>query len=514
MKHLYAAVLLLLTCVISQESLAQCCTYRLNMHDSYGDGWDGATLEIIHNNVSLGLFSAANAGTNDTLVVCTGDSLQLIYTPGDYENENSYQLIDGSWNTVYAAGPDPATGLVFQHVVDCNTLPLPGSNACNALPIDTGICIQTSNINMPASGFNPGCAAYAGSDIWFSMVVPPSGNVYFNTPNGGLTDTGLAIWTSTDSACSSLQAIACDDDGGGGYYSLVAGYDLTPGQTIYIQAFGYGGGTGDFQLCTHDLGSITFDGSELPIVLINTQNQPIVADTKIDALMDIKFNGIGNYTLLNDVPNVYSGHTGIEIRGATSAGYPQRPYGFETRTATGENLNAEILNMPPENDWVLLSNYNDRSLIRNTLAYKLFAEMGQYSPRASLCEVLVDSSYKGIYVIGEKIKRDANRVNISNLYTNENTGDALSGGYIFTQSYWDDNNSFLTNYAPIDHPEMEVHFVYEYPKLDSITLEQRTYLKNYIDTLETALYSSNFADTALGYRKYLDVKSFIDTGLG
>ena len=108
MKYLYTAVLLLLTCVISQESLAQCCTYRLNMHDSYGDGWDGATLEIIHNNVSLGLFSAANSGTNDTLVVCTGDSLQLIYTPGDYENENSYQLIDGSWNTVYAAGPDPA----------------------------------------------------------------------------------------------------------------------------------------------------------------------------------------------------------------------------------------------------------------------------------------------------------------------------------------------------------------------------------------------------------------------
>ena len=480
------------------------------MHDSYGDGWNGATLEIFRNNQSLGIFSASNNGTVDTFQVCTGDSIRLFYTAADYEEENSYALIDAAYNVVYSAGPNPATGIVFNNVGDCNTLPAPGTSACTAILIDTGACVQTSNTNFPGSGLNPGCANYAGADIWYKLIVPPSGNVYFNTSNGGLNDTGLALWVPTDSSCFTLQAISCDDDGGGGYYSLVAGYDLIPGQTLYIQAFGYGGGTGEFQLCAHDLGIIQFDGSELPIVVINTQNQSIVTETKIDALMDIKYNGDGNYTLLNQEPNIYSGHVGIEIRGATSAGYPQRPYGFETRDNLGENLDVELLGMPAENDWVLLSNYNDRSFIRNTLAFKLANWMGQYASRTKLCEVMIDSSYKGIYVFGEKIKRNTNRVDIAKLYSYENAGDDLTGGYIFSQSYWDDNNSFLSNYSPIDHPEMEVHFVYEYPKLDSITLNQRNYLRDYVDSLETALYSSNFADTATGYRKYLDTKSFID----
>jgi spore coat protein CotH len=82
--------------------------------------------------------------------------------------------------------------------------------------------------------------------------------------------------------------------------------------------------------------------------------------------------------------------------------------------------------MPVENDWVLLSNYNDRSLIRNTLAYKLFGEMGNYSVKTSLCEVLIDSAYRGIYVFGEKIKRDNNRVNIAKLTTSDNAGDDVN----------------------------------------------------------------------------------------
>ena len=108
--------------------------------------------------------------------------------------------------------------------------------------------------------------------------------------------------------------------------------------------------------------------------------------------------------------------------------HPQPAYGFETRDSAGANNNVSLLGMPAENDWVLLSNFNDRSLIRNTLAYKLFGDMGNYSVRTSLCEVLIDSSYKGIYVFGEKIKRDNNRVHIAKLTSADTTGDDLTGG--------------------------------------------------------------------------------------
>ncbi len=146
------------------------------------------------------------------------------------------------------------------------------------------------------------------------------------------------------------------------------------------------------------------------------------------AWMEMKYNGPDSLTLLTDSSNVYDGHIGIEIRGATSSGYPQTPYNIETRTDSGTNNNVPLLGLPAENDWVLLSNYNDRSLIRNTLAFKLFEEMGNYSVRTHLCEVLIDSSYKGIYVFGEKIKRDNNRVDIAKILDTDTIGDELTSG--------------------------------------------------------------------------------------
>jgi len=59
------------------------------MHDSYGDSWNGATLEVLINNFSVGNYSASNFGSMASFSVCNGDSLDLIYTAGDNENENS-----------------------------------------------------------------------------------------------------------------------------------------------------------------------------------------------------------------------------------------------------------------------------------------------------------------------------------------------------------------------------------------------------------------------------------------
>ena len=382
-----------------------------------------------------------------------------------------------------------------------------GGSACTAIPIDTGQCIVADNTGMTGTGLDPGCAYYNGSDIWFTTIVPPSGNISVETDSGGLTDTGIAIWSDS---CTNLQLLGCDDDAGPGYFSYLDIYDLVPGQTLYFQVWGYGGGTGTFRICAHALEKIRLDSTELPIVIIHTQNQTIVQNTKINCLMDIKYNGPGNMTYFSDPPNEYSGHIGIEIRGASSAGYPQHPYGFETRLDSVNNFDVPLLGMPAENDWVLLSNYNDRSLMRNSLGFRLFGEMGHYSVRTSLCEVLLDSSYAGIYLLGEKIKRDNNRVHIAKLTSADSTGDELTGGYILQQNYWDANNSFLSNYSPIDHPGFDVHFLYEYPEPDSMLTLQKDYIAAYVDSLEDALYSPGFADTATGYRKYMDVKSFID----
>ena len=74
-----------------------------------------------------------------------------------------------------------------------------------------------------------------------------------------------------------------------------------------------------FQLAVSDLGTVVFESSHLPIVMINTFGQTIPQENKIDAWMEMKYNGPDSLTLVTDSSKVYDGHIGIEIRGATSS---------------------------------------------------------------------------------------------------------------------------------------------------------------------------------------------------
>lgn len=253
----------------------------------------------------------------------------------------------------------------------------------------------------------------------------------------------------------------------------------------------------------------TLTSTNLPLIIINTNGQVIADESKITA--DLKI--INNTEGLNhpeNTPNVYNGKIGIETRGRFSASLPQKPYGFETRDDAGNNLNVSLLGMPEEHDWILLANFNDKSLVRNTLAFELFREMGHYASRTKLCEVILNDSYQGIYILAEKIKRDKNRVDISALDTDDNAGDSLTGGYIFNIDYYNSYDSWKGSYPPPGHYDKEVFFVYNYPKYEEITQSQKTYLQGFVNTFERILYSSNFKDPLYGYRPYTNLNSFAD----
>jgi hypothetical protein len=256
---------------------------------------------------------------------------------------------------------------------------------------------------------------------------------------------------------------------------------------------------------------VVLDSTSLPLFIINTNGGTIVDEPKIMTDLKIIFNGPNSYNKPGDLGNIYTGTAGIEYRGSFSQVLPQKPYGFETWDAVGNNLNVPLLDMPAENDWILLANYNDKVFMRNTLAFHLFEKMGHYAPRAKLCEVIVNDEYMGIFVFTEKIKRDKNRLNIARLDIDDNAGDSLSGGYMFAVDYnYDETNSWTSNFKPIDRPDDFVHFVYKYPESDVITFQQNNYLKTFVNVLESKLYGSNFRDPFGGYRAYLDINSFID----
>ena len=145
----------------------------------------------------------------------------------------------------------------------------------------------------------------------------------------------------------------------------------------------------------------------------------------------VSINNPDGENTITDSFNDYDGKITIEKRGNSSQDQEKPPYRFETVTDDGNNNNVQLLGLPEENDWVLYAPWSDKSLIRNVLIYELSNDMGRYAPRTRFIELYINEAYKGVYVLMEKIKRDKNRVAISALEPGDQSGDAVTGGYIF-----------------------------------------------------------------------------------
>jgi len=312
--------------------------------------------------------------------------------------------------------------------------------------------------------------------------------------------------------------VGCQEDGcqspayAAPYNSTLVAQLFLANTTYYIVVDGYDAGSnGNYQIDVFESVGINPPAeTNIPLVLINTYGNQIVDEPKISTNLKIIDNGPGALNHPNDIPNVYNDLAGIEIRGAYSATLPQKPYGIETWLADSTNNNVSLLGMPPENDWILIPNYNDKTFLRNVLAFDLFTKMGHYAPRTKLVEVVVNDIYEGVYVFTEKIKRDKNRVDISKLDLDDNAGDSLTGGYIYKVDYWNSSNSWPANYDNPNYPGNPVQFVYDYPAEDVITAQQKNYIQSSVGSFEDALWGSSFTDPIMGYRSHIDVKSFID----
>lgn len=259
--------------------------------------------------------------------------------------------------------------------------------------------------------------------------------------------------------------------------------------------------------------NVSFTSSNLSIVVINTHGQQIPDDYKIIADMGIIYNGEGVRNNLTDPFNNYNGKIGIEIRGSSSQMFPKKQYAVETKDAFGNDLDVSLLGFPPEEDWILYAPYNDKSLIRDVLVYKLANDMGRYATRSKYCELVLNGEYRGIYVLFEKIKRDANRVNIKKMEPTDISGDAVTGGYIIKIDKYDGENNAGWNSTYFSFPQANFPILYQYhvPKPDEIVQQQKSYIQNLIFNFETVMwYSSNIADSSTGYPKYIDIDSFVD----
>ena len=253
--------------------------------------------------------------------------------------------------------------------------------------------------------------------------------------------------------------------------------------------------------------------SNLPLIVIETGGQTIIDDPKTDARLKVIDNEPGSMNNQFQQGTDYEGNMGIEIRGQSSQMFPKKSYSIELRSENGSDTSAALLGMPAEEDWVLYAPYSDKTMLRNALTFQLGSRMGGWQPRYRFCELYLNGDYNGIYVLTESIKRDSNRVDISKLKPDEISGDDLTGGYIVKVDK-------LYGLGPDEYfqisPSIHYHnsdnyiFTYVYPKYDEIVSAQKSYIKNYLTDTENSLNGKSFSDPVTGFRKYIDIKSFVD----
>ncbi|MDO8472768.1 MAG: CotH kinase family protein, partial [Dehalococcoidia bacterium] len=248
--------------------------------------------------------------------------------------------------------------------------------------------------------------------------------------------------------------------------------------------------------------------SNLPIAILETGGRSISRNER--TVVRAKFFDVQNQRASIGAPPDYEGLGTINLRGNTSLHLAKRSYTFHTVDSQNKQTKVSLLGMPPEEDWVLYAPFEDKTLIRDVLAFELANKMGHYAPRTRYVELFICATdgpvslrdYTGIYVLVEKIKRGKDRVNIAKLEPQHRTEPDITGGYIVKRDHSERRESRF-------HTAHGGPYFYVSPKAEEITSEQKSWLARYFNAFESALYGDDFKDPQTGYAAYLDVDAFI-----
>ncbi|MEL7248178.1 MAG: CotH kinase family protein [Bacteroidota bacterium] len=294
-----------------------------------------------------------------------------------------------------------------------------------------------------------------------------------------------------------------------------------------------------------------------PVDPTNTDNELPYIEVTSDVAIENEPKVPGQMRVFENGTEVLSTRIGIEYRGSTSFRLSdKRSYGVETWDENDMDEDKSVLGFPEEEDWILLGHVFrasegrifDPTLMRNHIGYELYRSMGNYASRSQFVELNVNGQFEGTYLFLEKLKRDNDRIDVARLEEGDNDVENITGGYIlkidktsggdvapnepleYYENNWADDArynediSFRSKYGvdgstldfeafrPPYHEDqyIETYFLYEYPRADRITDQQKEYIQQYMEEFETALLSDDLTSSERTYTDYVDLNSFVD----
>lgn len=155
-----------------------------------------------------------------------------------------------------------------------------------------------------------------------------------------------------------------------------------------------------------DLGNLPLDDSAypyagLPRIVIETANFQQLRNTStyIPAYLQI----YGKDSATTDV-------IPLSVRGRGTSSFHGMPkYSIKLKFEQRH----ELLKMPSNKEWALISNYADKTHLRNNISLKLYTWLGgKFAPKTQFVELYLNRDYQGLYLLSETIKVGKNRINI------------------------------------------------------------------------------------------------------
>lgn len=144
--------------------------------------------------------------------------------------------------------------------------------------------------------------------------------------------------------------------------------------------------------------------SNLPVIYIDTKDgampPPDDKSVKVTGTLHIQDN--------KQVESpVYSGDMTLQGRGNTTWGWPKKPYKIKLDKKT------DLYGFGKNKKWVLLANYQDESLLRNTTAANLSKELGLTTMETTWTDVVINGEYAGNYQLCEQVGIAKDRVDMT-----------------------------------------------------------------------------------------------------
>ena len=238
----------------------------------------------------------------------------------------------------------------------------------------------------------------------------------------------------------------------------------------------------------------------LPVVYVNTQNRVAIRSKENFVAATVSIEGTETLEGLEEVS------CSIRGRGNTTWSWPKKPYLLKL------DEKAKIFGMHKHKRWVLLANFMDRTLMRNLVSMKVSSMTSlAWTPGCQPVELVLNGRHMGSYLLIEQVRVDNHRVAITEMTPEDNSGEALTGGYLLELDFHYDNEfQWIDSRGSCAQFKDGIPFSVKYPDPEDLTGAQKDYIQKYITEVAVAIYGPNFKDPEKGYAKYLDVDSFID----